>query len=242
MSLDCFKCDCSTQPKSEDRLLDMKRLVRRKEVSVGRRSSSASNGRRLSHSNSKGRINHRVDHSSVSVNLQRIDLNSRSPSKRSLTKSSTRSLSSSPLLKLPSEIRQCILRYLIPSSNRDLKFYTDCDTAFTDDKWQSQRKKKQRKDQFSLAVLRTNRIIYHEALAVLYSTKTFHFIGSNYLPILDFFRRLSSDAKALVRKIRITWLEQDRSPRDVQFNLFCMAILDFLPGLISFDSGTWIWF
>lgn len=225
----------------------MKRLVRRKGASIGRRSTSASSGRRLSHSSSKGRINHRVDHSSVSVNLQRIDLNSRGSSKRSLTKPSTRSLrgegppSSSPILKLPPEVRQCILRYLIPSSNRDLKFYTDCDTAFTDDKWQSQRKK-QSKDQFSLAILRTNRVIYHEALAVLYSTKTFHFIGSNYLPILDFFRRLSPDAKALVRKIRITWLEQDRSPRDVQFNLFCMAILDFLPGLITFDSGTWIWF
>lgn len=204
-------------------------------------------GRRSSQSSSKARINHKIEHSSVCLNLQRIDLDSGNPSRRSLTKSSTRSLRaerpshSSPLLKLPSEVRQCIIRYLIPSSNRDLKFYTDCDTAFTDDKWQCYRKKES-KDPFSLSILRTNRIIYHEALAVLYSTKTFHFIGSNYLPILDFFRRLSPDAKALVRKIRITWLEQDRSPRDTQFNLFCVAILDFLPGLISFDSGTWIWF
>jgi len=217
-------------------------LVRRRAVSIGQ-----SSGRRLPHSTGKARLNHRGEHPSVCVNLQRIDLNSRSPSKRSLTKSSTRSIGGdrsqhlSPLLRLPSEVRQCILRYLVPTVSQDLKFYTDCDTTFTDDKWQSQRKKES-KDQFSLAILRTNRIIYHEALAVLYSTKTFHFIGSNYLPILDFFRRLSPDAKALVRKIRITWLEQERSPHDTQFNLFCMAILDFLPGLISFDSGTWIWF
>jgi len=241
MSLDCFKGD------DNDDRPDVRVLVRRRGASIRHRDCSTSGARRLPHASGKARLNHRGEHPSVCLNLQRIDLNSRSPSKRSLTKPSARSLRgdrpphSSSLLKLPSEVRQCILRYLIPMANQDLKFYTDCDTTFTDDKWQSQRKKES-KDQFSLAILRTNRVLYHEALAVLYSTKTFHFIGSNYLPILDFFRRLSPDAKALVRRIRITWLEQDRSPRDAQFNLFCMAILDFLPGLISFDSGTWIWF
>jgi hypothetical protein len=136
-------------------------------------------------------------------------------------------------------------------------FYTDCELF--DPKWQSHSPQKSHsskrsnkatpkgrngrsRDPFPLAILRTNRQIYQEAISVLYSENAFHFIGSNYLPILDFVRRLSPHAKTLVRKIRITWLEHERGPKDTQFNLFCMAILDSLPGLISFDSGAWVWF
>lgn len=198
----------------------------------------ASDGRRSSRSSMKARGAHLAD------NASKRSSNGSLISRSFVNDRSDRSTPPCLLLQLPAEVRQAIFRYVIPTSlpGQEHKFYTDCDTAFTDDKWQSHRPKRapQKTNAASLAILRTNSTIYREALAVLYSTTTFHFIGSNYLPILDFFRRLSPEAKLLVRKIRITWL--GTFPQGAQFHLFCMAVLDFLPGLISFDSGPWIWF
>ena len=219
----------------------MRKLVRRQKAAAPRRSSTGSHSRRSTSTSSRTRQD-RSSQISCYRKADRFGLG-RQASKHSIgrtSRSSTHTSSVYPdalLLRLPSEIRICILRHLVPSSDRDIVFYTD--SELNDNKC---RKRKDQHARQPLAILRTNRIIYQEAISILYSENAFHFIGSNYLPILDFVRRLSPNAKPLVRKLRITWLTGERGPRDSQFNLFCMAMLDSLPGLISFDTGTWIWF
>ena len=216
----------------------MRRFVTGRKATLRRRASTGSQHSRKSTA--------RSDRSSQLSHHRKADRFSlaRQVSKTSVSRTPAPSIHGSvglpsdpPLLRLPSEVRICILRYLIPTVDRDLIFYTDCELY--DAKC---RRRKGHDNQHPLAILRTNQLIYHEAISILYSENAFHFIGSNYLPILDFVRRLGPDAKSLVRKIRVTWLTGERGPRDSQFDLFCMAILDSLPGLITFDSGTWVWF
>jgi hypothetical protein len=159
--------------------------------------------RRLSRSASITRLERA---SQVSLVLRKSERLSRPTSKSSAVKrSSSDRDKSSPLLRLPVEIRLVIFRYLLPSETRKIKVYTDCDSSYTDRKWSVQRaEKRPTVDPFTLAILRTNRLIYYEALSILYSENAFHFIGSNFLPILDFIRRLSPDSKGLVRQLKVT--------------------------------------
>jgi hypothetical protein len=148
----------------------------------------------------------------------------------------------SPLLRLPPEVRVCIYRYILPPSTTRFKVYTDCDAAYTDRKWDVQRRLSHLPTHSqSLALLRTSRLIYHEALAVLYSENTFHFIGCNFLPVIDFIRRLSADAKGLVRQLKITMLPEARHMRADQLELFCRVVHEWLPGLNVLASDAWVW-
>ena len=92
---------------------------------------------------------------------------------------------SPPLLRVPSEIRREIFRYLIPSPTKKflLYSYTDCDSTVIISK--RNRQPKGLPDKTSLAILRANRLIYHEALSLLYSENLFHFIGLNYRPVVE---------------------------------------------------------
>jgi hypothetical protein len=89
--------------------------------------------------------------------------------------------------------------------------------------------------------LRINRLIYFEALSVLYSENTFHFIGCNFLPVIDFIRKLSPDAKGLVRQMRITMLPEARQLRTDQLEFFCRVVHEWLPGLNVLASDPWMW-
>jgi hypothetical protein len=181
----------------------MRRFGRREKPVPRRRANDLHNmdfERRLSRSASITRLERS---SQVSLVLRKSERLSRPASKSSTVKRSYDK--SSPLLRLPVEIRLVIFRYLLPAETRKIKVYTDCDASYTDRKWSVQRtEKRSTVDPFTLAILRTNRLIYYEALSILYSENAFHFIGSNFLPILDFIRRLSPDSKGLVRQLKIT--------------------------------------
>ncbi|KAF1982071.1 hypothetical protein K402DRAFT_424913 [Aulographum hederae CBS 113979] len=146
----------------------------------------------------------------------------------------------SPLLRLPSEVRCEIIRYLLPSTRKEFRMYDDGDTTIINPK--GHRKSRSPKpDRYALSVLRVNRFIYHESLRVLYSENIFHFIGFNYVPVLDFIRRLSAEAKALIRKIRITLIPDDLGGRPNNHDLLCTVIHDFLPGLTMLHADPRIW-
>jgi hypothetical protein len=148
----------------------------------------------------------------------------------------------SPLLRLPPEVRITIYRYILPSAKTQFKVYTDCDPAYTDRKWDVHRHRKKRSSQpHALALLRTNKLIYFEALSVLYSENIFHFIGCNFLPVIDFIRKLSPDAKMLVRQLKITMLPEARHLRADQLELFCRVVHEWLPGLNVLASDGWTW-
>lgn len=143
-----------------------------------------------------------------------------------------------PLLRVPSEIRREIFRYIVPSSTKKFRLYTGCDSTVVGTKWN--RELKSNPDKLCLAILRTNRLIYYEALSVLYSENLFHFIGFNYLPVLDFIRRLSPDAKNLVRKVRLTLLTDQQGLQPANHDNFCAVIHDFLPGLTTLQADPWV--
>ncbi|KAF2803682.1 uncharacterized protein BDZ99DRAFT_526165 [Mytilinidion resinicola] len=143
-----------------------------------------------------------------------------------------------PFLRLPVEIRHEIFRYIVPSSPQSFRLYADCDATAASAKWN--RKPSPHPDKMALAILRTNRMIYHEALSVLYSEHQFHFIGFNYLPVLDFIRRLSPDAKSLVRQVRLTMLADRQGQQPANHDVFCTVIHDFLPGLITLRADPWV--
>lgn len=146
-----------------------------------------------------------------------------------------------PLLRIPPEIRREILRYLLPSSTKKFRFYTDCDSTVISTKWT--RTTRPHPDRvYSLGILRTNRLLYYEALSILYSENLFHFIGFSYLPVLDFIRRLSPDAKTLVRKVRLTLLADHQGDEPTNHDVFCSVIHDFLPGLTTLRADPWIFF
>ncbi|KAF2176348.1 hypothetical protein K469DRAFT_30936 [Zopfia rhizophila CBS 207.26] len=145
-----------------------------------------------------------------------------------------------PLLRIPSEIRREIFRYLIPSSTKKFRLYSDCDSTVINTKWT--RHTRPHPDNLSLSILRTNRLIYHECLSILYSENLFHFYGFNYLPVLDFIRRLSPDAKTLVRKVRLTLLTDQQDEQPANHDIFCTVIHDFLPGLSTLQADPWVFF
>ncbi|ORX99074.1 hypothetical protein BCR34DRAFT_606725 [Clohesyomyces aquaticus] len=145
-----------------------------------------------------------------------------------------------PLLRIPSEIRREIFRYLIPSSTKKFRLYTDCDSNVISKKWT--RNTRPHPDKLSLDILRTNRLIYHECLSILYSENLFHFYGFNYLPVLDFIRRLSPEAKTLVRKVRLTLLTDQQDEQPANHDVFCTVVHDFLPGLTTLQADPWVFF
>ena len=88
----------------------------------------------------------------------------------------------------------------------------------------------------------------------MYSEKLFHFIGTAYLPVLEFFRRLSPDAREVVRKVRLTLLKPgaDGQPSSIGtgfggaltkagLDRLCQEIHDQLPGLEVLKSDPWTW-
>ncbi|KAF2870968.1 hypothetical protein BDV95DRAFT_607258 [Massariosphaeria phaeospora] len=145
-----------------------------------------------------------------------------------------------PLLRIPSEIRREILRYVLPSSTKRFVLYSDCDTTVTSKKWN--RKCRPHPDKLRLDVLRTNRLIYHECLSILYSENQFHFHAFNYLPVLDFIRHLSPEAKSLVRKVRLTPLTNNQDQQPANHDVFCTVVHDSLPGLSELQADPSVFF
>ncbi|KAL6707390.1 hypothetical protein ACN47E_004169 [Coniothyrium glycines] len=146
-----------------------------------------------------------------------------------------------PLLRIPSEIRREILRYVLPSSDKRFLLYTDCDSTVISRKWN--RKCRPHPDtDLTLDVLRTNRLIYHESLSVMYSENLFHFHAFSYLPVLDFIRHLSPEAKNLVRKVRLTPLTDKQDDPPATHDVFCTVIHDSLPGLSELQADPVIFF
>ncbi|KAF2661544.1 hypothetical protein K491DRAFT_586910, partial [Lophiostoma macrostomum CBS 122681] len=143
-----------------------------------------------------------------------------------------------PLLRIPAEIRREIFRYVIPSSNKRFRFYTDCDTKVMNKKWN--RQCRPHPDKLTLDILRTNRLIYHECLSIMYSENLFHFYGFNYLPVLDFIRHLSPEAKSLVRKVRLTLLTDQQDEQPPNHDVFCTVVHDFLPGLTNLQADPMV--
>lgn len=188
---------------------------------------------------------------SVTLAPARVSLGRRSTSRTSTMTNTKRpssalpnpiSDSGSPFLRLPAEVRVCIYRYLLPSSTSKFKLYTDIDSTYTDRKWSSTSLRRGTNvSAHSLAILRASKGIYYEALSVLYSENTFHFVGTNFLPVIDFIRRLSPDAKELVRQLKITMVPEARQLRADQLELFCRVVHEFLPGLNVLDSDSWVW-
>lgn len=145
-----------------------------------------------------------------------------------------------PLLRIPSEIRREIFRKILPSSTKRFLLYTDCDTTVVSKK--SNRKCRPHPDKLTLDILRTNRLIYHECLSILYSENLFHFYAFNYLPVLDFIRHLSPEAKSLVRKVRLTPLTDNQDEEPANHNVFCTVIHDCLPGLSELQADPLVFF
>lgn len=146
-----------------------------------------------------------------------------------------------PLLRIPSEIRREIFRYVLPSSNMRFLLYTDCDSNVISKKWN--RKCRPHPDKhLRLDVLRTSRLIYHECLSVMYSENLFHFYAFNYLPVLDFIRHLSPEAKSLVRKVRLTPLTDKQNDPPASHDIFCTVIHDSLPGLSELQADPVVFF
>ncbi|KAH7138206.1 hypothetical protein B0J11DRAFT_9231 [Dendryphion nanum] len=144
-----------------------------------------------------------------------------------------------PLLRIPSEIRREILRYVVPSSNKKFRLYTDCEATASNKKWN--RQCRPHPDNLTLDILRTNRLIYHECLSIMYSENLFHFYGFNYLPVLDFIRHLSPEAKTQIRKIRLTLLT-DNPDDQPNHDAFCTVVHEFLPGLTTLQADPLVFF
>ena len=146
-----------------------------------------------------------------------------------------------PLLRIPSEIRREIFRYVLPSTNKRFLLYTDCDSTVFSKKWN--RKYQPHPDKhLKLDILRTNRLIYHECLSVMYSENLFHFYAFNYLPILDFVRHLSPEARNLVRKIRLTPLTENQDDPPQSHHIFCTVLHDTLPALSELQADPTVFF
>lgn len=146
-----------------------------------------------------------------------------------------------PLLRIPSEIRREIFRYVLPSSDKRFLLYTDCDSTVVSRKWNRKCRPHPDKD-LTLDILRVNRLIYHECLSVMYSENLFHFHAFSYLPVLDFFRHLSPEAKNLVRKVRLTPLTDKQDDLPATHVVFCTVIHDSLPGLSELQADPVVFF
>jgi len=70
---------------------------------------------------------------------------------------------------------------------------------------------------------------------MLYSQTTFHFIGSNFLPILDFFRGLSPIARERVRHIKVTMLADGRDLKRTHLDMFSNVMQELIPSLNFLD-------
>ncbi|EON65233.1 hypothetical protein W97_04470 [Coniosporium apollinis CBS 100218] len=163
-----------------------------------------------------------------------------------------------PLLRLPPELRQQIFRYLLPGPQETFRFYLDSGSSSISPKCHLHHLSRHspqcsdrttppylhlpRRPARTLSVLRLNKQIYGEALAVLYSENLFHFVGFNYLPVLDFVRHLSPEARGAVRKVRLTLLREKGSRRDEKWEILCRVLHGELPGLntLVVDPETWI--
>lgn len=146
-----------------------------------------------------------------------------------------------PLLRIPSEIRREIFRYVLPSSSKIFLLYTDCDSNATSRKWNRKFRPHPDKD-LTLDILRTNRLIYHEGLSVMYSENLFHFHAFSYLPVLDFIRHLSPEAKNLVRKVRLTPLTDKQDDPPTKHEVFCTVVHDSLPSLSELQADPVVFF
>lgn len=76
----------------------------------------------------------------------------------------------------------------------------------------------------------------------MYSENLFHFYAFNYLPVLDFIRHLSPEAKNLVRKVRLTPLTDKQSDPPATHDIFCTVIHDSLPGLSELQADPVVFF
>ncbi|QDS71356.1 hypothetical protein FKW77_002436 [Venturia effusa] len=87
----------------------------------------------------------------------------------------------------------------------------------------------------SLAILRTSHQLHEEALSILYGENKFVFLSMspNYLPVLDWVRKLSPAAKRQMRQIRVSLVP---SVREEQVRAFEALMLEWLPGLVVLDS------
>ncbi|RDI83953.1 hypothetical protein Vi05172_g5967 [Venturia inaequalis] len=87
----------------------------------------------------------------------------------------------------------------------------------------------------SLAILRTSHQLHEEALSILYGENKFIFssMSPNYLPVLDWVRKLSPAAKRQMRQIRVNLMP---SVKEEQVRAFEALMLEWLPGLIVLDS------
>lgn len=137
-----------------------------------------------------------------------------------------------PFLRIPSEIRREILRYLLPSSTKVFRFYADCDTTVINKKWNKQYRPHP-DTHLTLDILRTNRLIYHECISIMYSENLFHFYAYNYLPVLDFLRHLGPEAKRMIRKMRLTLMSEHQEDAPPNHDAFCTVVHNFLPGLTT---------
>lgn len=158
------------------------------------------------------------------------------------------------ILLIPKELRFTIFRYVLPTEPSKFRFYTDCDSDITGSGMAGTAgtgtvtgakmalRRPDHPTKYSLAVLRVNRQIYHESLSVLYSENLFHFIGFNHLTVLDFIRRLSPDAREVLRQIRLTLLSDlNGNKRPENHDLFCSVIHDYLPFLSTLRSDPVNW-
>jgi hypothetical protein len=146
-----------------------------------------------------------------------------------------------PFLRIPSEIRREILRYVLPSSNGRFVLYTDCDSTVISKTWNCKCRPHPDKH-LRLDIFRTSRLMYHECLSVMYSENLFHFYAFNYLPVLDFIRHLSPEAKSLVRKVRLTPLTDKQNDPPASHDIFCTVIHDSLPGLNELQADPVVFF
>jgi hypothetical protein len=87
----------------------------------------------------------------------------------------------------------------------------------------------------ALAILRTSHQLHEEALSILYGENKFNFLSlsPNFLPVLDWVRKLSPAAKRQMRQIRVSLMP---SVREEQVRAFEALMLEWLPGLVVLDS------
>lgn len=76
----------------------------------------------------------------------------------------------------------------------------------------------------------------------MYSENLFHFYVFNYLPVLDFIRHLSPEAKGFVRKVRLTLLTENQDEQPPNHDVFCTVVHDALPGLTTLQADPLLFF
>ena len=145
------------------------------------------------------------------------------------------------ILLIPKELRYMIFRHVLPTEPSNFRFYTDCEPEVASGS-KSTLRRPDHSSKYSVAILRVNKQIYHESLSVLYSENLFHFIGFNHLTVLDFIRRLSPDAREVLRQIRLTFLtDLSGQKRPEHHDLFCSVIHDYLPFLSTLRADPVVW-